>query len=57
MTRATPSDKTGHEGEWWRKDHADHGQENINTNETAHDNADAGKNKFEAEQEQTRHPT
>jgi hypothetical protein len=57
MPTAKPSEKTGHEGEWWRDDKSEHSSDSpLDPDKGAHSNRTAGKNKFDQEQEPTKHP-
>lgn len=58
MPPVKPSDKTGHEGEWWRKDKSDREQGDVDPDYEEHiDEAEMRENLFNEEQRPIEFPT
>jgi hypothetical protein len=58
MPTVKPSEKTGHEGEWWRKDHKEHPDQSlVNPAKSTDSNQEALKEKFDEAMEPIKHPT
>lgn len=57
MPGVKPSEKTGHEGEWWREDKSNTEQPSADPNYEQHvDVAEKEKTAFDQAQKTTRHP-
>lgn len=58
MPPVKPSEKTGHEGEWWRKDHGNREENEVDPNyEREIDEAEVNQNMRYESQEPLAHPS
>jgi hypothetical protein len=58
MPPVKPSDKTGHEGEWWRKDKSSTERNNVDPDYEQHiDEGEVNLNQFHEAQNPVEHPT
>jgi hypothetical protein len=58
MPPVKPSEKTGHEGEWWRKDRSDRERNGVDPNYESHaDEAEINSNQFHESQNPVQKPT
>jgi hypothetical protein len=58
MPTVKPSDRSGHEGEWWRTDKKDREQNDVDPDYAEHiDQGEMRENQFDEEQRPVKFPT